>query len=98
MRSSVFPARRNVIAEAFRVLEPGGLFVIEDSAQLAESGELAFFMSRFATEFHEPFYRDYIEDDLAGALAETGFVVEAVEPHYVAKVFVARKPLEGSNS
>lgn len=86
------PARRNVIAEAFRVLEPGGLFVIEDSAQLAESGELAFFMGRFATEFHEPFYRDYLEDDLAGALTDAGFIVEAVEPHYVAKIFVARKP------
>jgi SAM-dependent methyltransferase len=85
-------ARRRVLAEAFRVLEPGGLFVIEDSAQLAESGEIAFFLSRFATEFHEPFYRDYIEDDLAAALVEAGFVVEAVEPQYVAKVFVARKP------
>jgi ubiquinone/menaquinone biosynthesis C-methylase UbiE len=86
------PARRRVLAEAFRVLEPGGLFVIEDSAQLAESGELAYFLGRFATEFHEPFYRDYLEDDLAGALADVGFEVQAVEPHYVAKVFVARKP------
>jgi ubiquinone/menaquinone biosynthesis C-methylase UbiE len=92
------PARRRVLAEAFRVLAPGGLFVIEDSIQLAESAELAFFMGRFATELHEPFYRDYLEDDLAGALAEAGFVVESVEPHYVAKVFVARKPLEGSLS
>jgi ubiquinone/menaquinone biosynthesis C-methylase UbiE len=89
------PARRRVLAEAFRVLAPGGLFVIEDSAQLAESGELAFFLGRFATEFHEPFYRDYLEDDLAGALAEAGFLVDAVEPHYVAKVFVARKPPKG---
>ena len=86
------PARRRVLAEAFRVLQPGGLFVIEDSAQLAESGELAFFLGRFAAEFHEPFYRDYVDDDLAGALAEAGFTVEAVEPHYVAKVFVTRKP------
>jgi ubiquinone/menaquinone biosynthesis C-methylase UbiE len=89
------PARRRVLAEAYRVLEPGGLIVIEDSAQLAESGELAFFMGRFAKELHEPFYRDYLEDDLAEVLTEIGFVVEAVEPHYVAKVFVARKPLEG---
>lgn len=90
------PARRRVIAEAWRVLAPGGLFVIEDSAQLAESGELAFFMGRFATEFHEPFYRDYVEDDLAPALVEAGFVIESVEPQYLAKVFVARKPKEGS--
>jgi ubiquinone/menaquinone biosynthesis C-methylase UbiE len=86
------PARRRVLAEAFRVLQPGGLFVIEDSAQLAESGELAFFLGRFAAEFHEPFYRDYVEDDLAAALVEAGFRIESVEPHYVAKVFVARKP------
>jgi hypothetical protein len=78
------------------VLAPGGLFVIEDSIQQAESGDLAFFMGRFATEFHEPFYRDYLEDDLAGALAEAGFDVDSVTPHYVAKVFVARKPMEGS--
>jgi ubiquinone/menaquinone biosynthesis C-methylase UbiE len=92
------PARRRVLAETFRVLEPGGLLVIEDSAQRAESGDLAYFLGRFSAEFHEPFYRDYIEDDLAGALAEAGFVVESVEPHYVAKVFVARKPAEGSNT
>lgn len=75
-----------------------GLLVIEDSARLAESGELAFFLGRFATELHEPFSRDYLEDDLAGVRAETGFRVEAVESHNVAKVFVARKPLEGSCS
>lgn len=89
-------ARRRVLAEAYRVLAPGGLFVVEDSIQHAESGELAFFMGRFATEFHEPFYRDYLEDDLAAAMTAAGFRVVSVEPHYVAKVFVARKPLEGS--
>ena len=31
-------------------------------------------------------------------LAETGFTLEAVEPHYVAKVFVARKSWEGACS
>ena len=42
--------------------------------------------------FHEPFYRDYLEDDLAALVAEAGFVVDAVEPHLVAKVVTARRP------
>ncbi len=84
-------ARRSVLAEMHRVLRPGGLLVIEDSAQLAESGDLAFFLGRFAAEFHEPFYRDYVADDLVGPLVDIGFRVESVEPHFVAKVIVARK-------
>jgi ubiquinone/menaquinone biosynthesis C-methylase UbiE len=84
-------ARRAVLSEMYRVLRPSGLVVIEDSAQLAESGDLAFFLGRFAAEFHEPFYRDYIADDLVTLLTEAGFRVESVEPHFVAKVVVARK-------
>jgi len=85
-------ARRNVIAEAWRVLKPGGLLVIEDSAQPAESPGLAVVLGNFSAEFHEPFYADYLEDDLAQLVAERGFVVDSVEPHLVAKVVVARKP------
>jgi ubiquinone/menaquinone biosynthesis C-methylase UbiE len=84
-------ARRMVLAEMHRVLRPGGLLVIEDSAQLAESGDVAFFLGRFAAEFHEPFYRDYVRDDLAAALTAAGFRVESVEPHFVSKVVVGRK-------
>ncbi len=86
------PSRRAVVAEMWRVLRPGGLLVIEDSAQLAESGQLAFFLGRFAAEFHEPYYRDYVADDLVAPLTDRGFRVESVEPHFVAKVVVARKP------
>jgi hypothetical protein len=39
-----------------------------------------------------PFYADYLEDDLAGALREVGFAVESSEPQFVAKVVVARRP------
>jgi ubiquinone/menaquinone biosynthesis C-methylase UbiE len=85
-------ARRNVLAEMFRVLAPGGLCVLEDSAQRVDSPDVAFFLERFPEDFHEPFYADYLKDSLEDALREEGFVVRSSEPHFVAKVVVAEKP------
>lgn len=83
--------RRQVIAELHRVLRPGGLVVLEDSAQLAESATLAPVLGNFSRDFHEPFYADYLKDDLAAILADHGFAIESVEPAFVSKVVVARK-------
>ena len=85
-------ARRNVAREMFRVLAPGGLVVVEDSAQHADSPELTGVLAGFPAEYHEPYYKGYLDHDLADLLAEAGFVVESSEPHLVAKVVVARKP------
>ncbi len=84
--------RRNVYQEMWRVLKPGGLLVIQDSAQMSESGDLAFFLGRFSKDFHEPYHRGYVSDDIAAAVAAVGFEVEAIEAHFVAKVVIARKP------
>jgi ubiquinone/menaquinone biosynthesis C-methylase UbiE len=85
-------ARRNVYRDMYRVLRPGGLLVIEDSGQLSESGELAFFLGRFSKEFHEPFHAGYLGDDIGAALAEQGFERVVTEAHFVSKVVIARKP------
>jgi ubiquinone/menaquinone biosynthesis C-methylase UbiE len=84
--------RRIVARELFRVVRPGGLVVLEDSAQLVESAEIASALQSFPGEFHEPFYADYLEDDLAALLREAGFVIESTAPQFVAKVVIARRP------
>lgn len=85
-------ARRHAVAEMARVLRPGGLLVIEDSAQVSDSPQIADLLAQFPEQYHEPFYADYMRDDLSALLGEHGLEVESAEPHMVAKVVVARKP------
>lgn len=88
-------ARKNVLSEMFRVTKPGGLVVVEDSAQYVEAEAVAFFLDRFSEEFHEPYHRDYLRDDLREQLTDAGFEVQSVEPCFVSKRVVAKKPLVG---
>lgn len=84
-------ARRRVFGELARVLRPGGLLVVEDSAQLREAKELELFMRSFAREFHEPFFEDYVSDDLEELCAGAGLELVLVESHFVSKVVAAKK-------
>jgi ubiquinone/menaquinone biosynthesis C-methylase UbiE len=83
--------RRRVLAEAYRVLAPGGLLILEDSGQHTESPQLDHFARWFQRHFHEPYIEDYYADDLALAASEAGFDVQSVEPCFVSKIVVARR-------
>lgn len=83
--------RKEILSQIYRVLKPGGLLVIEDSAQLSESMDIEQYIDRFMLEFHEPFYKDYINNDLAELISEAGFEVTEAGAQFVAKVVVARK-------
>lgn len=84
-------ARRNVAQEVLRCLRPGGRFVVCDSAQLADSEAIRPALEGFPQAYHEPFYRDYIQDPLEALLEEVGFRVESSEAFAVSKVVSARK-------
>jgi ubiquinone/menaquinone biosynthesis C-methylase UbiE len=84
--------RRAVVREAYRVLKPGGFFVVNDSAQLSDSGELRDVLYAFPNAYHEPYYKSYLRDDLAALMRECGFGIESESVHLVSKVVVGRKP------
>ena len=85
-------ARQNVIDEAFRVTKPGGVFVICDSVQKMDTPEFEPLMENFPTMFHEPYYRNYIGDDLVVRLKEAGFTEVETYNYFMSKYWVAKKP------
>ena len=86
-------ARQNVINECFRLLEPGGIFVLADSIQIADSSKFISIMDNFNEIFHEPYYRDYIKDDIDLRLKESGFTSLSAESHFMTRVWKSIKPL-----
>ena len=86
-------ARHNVIKECFRLLEPGGTLVMADSIQIEDSPKFTPIMENFHKIFHEPYYRDYIIDDINLRLKENGFTSITSESHFMTKVWKAKKPI-----
>lgn len=86
-------ARRRVFGEMRRVLRPGGCLVVEDSIQSIDDEDLGFFLERFPRDAHEPFYRDYLGDDLAEGLRGAGLVVHGTDQAFLSKVVSAQRPL-----
>ena len=84
-------ARRAVMAQALRVLRPGGRFVVCDSMQVSDSPQLAGLLDAFPARYHEPYYKGYARDDLASLLTEAGFEVEFERTYFVSKVVAGRK-------
>jgi ubiquinone/menaquinone biosynthesis C-methylase UbiE len=91
-------ARRRVAHELFRVLTPGGLAVVQDSMQrMDDNGHaLEAFLEWFPSAYHEPYFKGYIDDDLAMVLEDAGFQVQLSDTVLFSKVVVARKPMSGA--
>jgi ubiquinone/menaquinone biosynthesis C-methylase UbiE len=75
-----------------RMLKPGGLFVFLDSLQSGDRPEYDALLESFPLAFHEPYYADYLGQDLAGVFSAAGLIVERVDLAYLSRVMVLRKP------
>lgn len=84
-------ARQNVIDEMARVAVPNGLLAICDSIQIDDAPELMESMEGFSRTFHEPYYTNYIRDNLGDRLQAAGCEVLDVQSHFLSRYTIARK-------
>ena len=84
--------RRLVAVEMFRVLAPGGRLVFLDSLQLDDRPKMDPLLHSFPGLFHEPYYADYVRDDLAGMFRGAGLLPVETDFAFLAKLMVFDKP------
>ncbi|MEQ1878890.1 MAG: class I SAM-dependent methyltransferase [Bdellovibrionia bacterium] len=73
LHETPFEARKKILAEAHRVLKPGGFMGLIDTAQLGDVPELDGIFKNFPTSFHEPFYMNYIKTPIEKLLKAAKF-------------------------
>ena len=83
--------REKVLNEFYRVLEPGGILVLADSIQIKDSPKFISIMEGFYKNFHEPFYCDYIKDDINLKMDSIGFKNIQNKSFFMTKVWSAIK-------
>ena len=83
--------RRQAAAEFARILCPGGTLLFMDSIQLGDRPDYDPLLDRFPQRMHEPYYADYIRDDLTRLFADTGFELLGQERAFFARMMVLRR-------
>jgi len=83
--------RREAIGEIARVLKPGGVFVLADSIQTGDAGDLDRMLEYFPVGFHEPYFNSYLGEDFEELCAGVGLRREHVELAFLTKVACFRR-------
>jgi ubiquinone/menaquinone biosynthesis C-methylase UbiE len=83
--------RGAVTREIARVLKPGGVAVLVDSLQHGDRPLYDPLLDRFPQAFHEPYFADYVGQDLGALLATAGLTIDAVDTAFLSKIVVATR-------
>ncbi len=80
-----------MIAEAARVLKPGGRLVLVDSLQRGDEPDYDGMLERFPQLYHEPYYKSYLGEDFPAIARDCGLVHRRDANAFVSKVMVFDK-------
>jgi ubiquinone/menaquinone biosynthesis C-methylase UbiE len=86
------PVRAQVAREMARVLRPSGLLVFVDSLQVGDEPAFDGLLDLFPAAYHEPYYADYIRQDMAALFAEAGLELVGKRRAHMSTVIVVTKP------
>ena len=84
--------RRRAASEMARVLRPGGRLVLVDSLQWGDQPACDGLLELFPRLYHEPYFADYVREDLADLFAAVGLQQVDVELAFLSKVVTFAKP------
>lgn len=84
-------ARAEVLNEGRRVLKPGGLYGIVDSIQNVDSQGFAWALESFPVDFHEPFYKAYVQNPLEASLEKASLTLHSQDQGFFSKALLAEK-------
>jgi len=75
------PVAKEVIAEVFRVLRPGGKFTVLDFPSVRSRGTYSMFFAEMdAADNGEPYLPDFVRSNVEDLLVEAGFELEHYDP------------------
>jgi ubiquinone/menaquinone biosynthesis C-methylase UbiE len=84
--------RAQVLEESMRVLKPGGVLAAVDSLQRHDAPEWSVMLEQFPVDFHEPFYRNYLDDRLEEKMSQCGAREIGSRTGFVSKLVWGTKP------
>jgi ubiquinone/menaquinone biosynthesis C-methylase UbiE len=83
--------RKDVLTEKLRVIKKQGYIGVVDSIQRDDNPDLNWALEQFPKDFHEPFYKNYIEKKLEDLMTDLAVQRTSTEVGFLSKLVSAQK-------